>query len=994
MDKNTINANKNNELDLNIEVLKLILQSNDYNKLIDFDMNTLINQFNETKEERNIIDLLNSFIFYSDSDSQSDYKLQSRFKFYDYLVNLIVKINVDIESLIFFMKSVSIVKKGNIILDKIVKKYNFFDIFKNDKNKKTYFYINPVDIINKTSSHGTLINFLWWEKRLEKEQIQDTNIISLSFRNSDDRIYKYIIKNSDLIDNKDPTYIIKNLDDTRKEILFDQIIVNSFSHHIPEKYSMRRIKFISKYVNLSKYINQLISNACNYKSIKILLKYYYNNFDNSITNIECYENLNLNIFDSEECLIHFYSQLKSDYEKNLLIIIRYNCGLDISYFRKNDKLKVYIEFWQKDIKKNTMLVSGIFNSLAQKFYNLQSKNNENKYFLSDKNEYLNSVYILRYLSNFGIFYKNNFMDKFLSFRTTTKFLFFILPFFKYINSDKRNIILGNRLTYHFRLLVKNWRKRNLINRKIHFYSVLNEVVNFKPNPKVNVLKYGSVNYNLGKQRFSKIPPYHLHYNEIYYLNNYLVRMKADGILTYNLPIEIYPGFSDLKNYQIKAEFIDELDLYLVFDIDIPNMSIVDRYMFLRRNHFYTRNTNLKNVSSYDELKEEIKSERRLFSNFLDEPYDNYRWYPKASWNVKNSSNDFSDEIINNVILENDKEFICDNNFHNNDGLILVPINGKREIKVKPRSEMTIDLLFKDNKWVDREGNNFTNIVENNKKVSNNTIWRLYPNKNNKFDIGDFRYDKKNPNPNYIVNMILKFINFNWGILSNTKVYYQKNKVPKEKFIKIIKNNKIIFDKMLLKMKPKKFSNWIDFGSGTGKVFKSIKKYEPNKYLGMDMDLNNCIKSIQKFCYNLNNKNYFIPVDLTKDWNDYELNWYKFDFTKKYDYLICNFSISHFFVNKFWEQVNLISKNGTKMMFNIINKNAMKKFEMDKSYLYIDNDVVRYYFDHVHKNEIIEKFVSEELLNKTLEKYDWSITNKYQEAKGFESYYTWYIIQKN
>jgi hypothetical protein len=119
-------------------------------------------------------------------------------------------------------------------------------------------------------------------------------------------------------------------------------------------------------------------------------------------------------------------------KKNLLIITKYNCGLDISYFRKNDKLKVFIEFWQKDIKKNTILVSGIFNSLAQKFYDTKLKNKDEKYFLFDKNEYLNSVYILRYLSNFGIFYKNNFMDKFLSFRTTNKFLFFILPFFKYM----------------------------------------------------------------------------------------------------------------------------------------------------------------------------------------------------------------------------------------------------------------------------------------------------------------------------------------------------------------------------------------------------------------------------------------------------------------------------------------------------------------------------------------------------------------------------------
>ena len=51
--------------------------------------------------------------------------------------------------------------------------------------------------------------------------------------------------------------------------------------------------------------------------------------------------------------------------------------------------------------------------------------------------------------------------------------------------------------------------------------------------------------------------------EIELIDNFLIREKADGELVYKLPSNIEPPFNMKCN--IKAEYIEELDLYLVFD---------------------------------------------------------------------------------------------------------------------------------------------------------------------------------------------------------------------------------------------------------------------------------------------------------------------------------------------------------------------------------------------------------------------------------------------
>ena len=80
----------------------------------------------------------------------------------------------------------------------------------------------------------------------------------------------------------------------------------------------------------------------------------------------------------------------------------------------------------------------------------------------------------------------------------------------------------------------------------------------------HILKNGSIQYQYDKQKFTNLPPRHLLPGEIHNYNNYLLKEKADGILINNLPVDIFPYNQIIYKYQVKAEYIEDLDLYLFY----------------------------------------------------------------------------------------------------------------------------------------------------------------------------------------------------------------------------------------------------------------------------------------------------------------------------------------------------------------------------------------------------------------------------------------------
>ena len=193
-------------------------------------------------------------------------------------------------------------------------------------------------------------------------------------------------------------------------------------------------------------------------------------------------------------------------------------------------------------------------------------------------------------------------------------------------------------------------------------------------------------------------------------------------------------------YDIKAEYIEDLDLYLVFDCDIK-MSITNKYHYLRNKHYITRNSKLKNVSSMQYLIECIEEERQLFNTFIEKDYDTCRWYPKSAWNIITMDQEFINDIydfINERSIYN--SVILSNDYYENDGFIISPLDETNEIKIKPKSLMTIDLEYDCNNFIDREKNIYNIIIDENISIKNG-IYRCYPFEDN-FIAREIRYDKK------------------------------------------------------------------------------------------------------------------------------------------------------------------------------------------------------------------------------------------------------------
>ena len=101
-------------------------------------------------------------------------------------------------------------------------------------------------------------------------------VFTNSFKNSDDRIYKYLIKNKDFLN-------IKAIQKHKRDI-----IENIFSKHIPEKYKLKRLKALSGIISLDNMLEDMLDHCITYYKnkpeithndayyfVKTLFKYYY-----------------------------------------------------------------------------------------------------------------------------------------------------------------------------------------------------------------------------------------------------------------------------------------------------------------------------------------------------------------------------------------------------------------------------------------------------------------------------------------------------------------------------------------------------------------------------------------------------------------------------------------------------------------------------------------------------------------------------------------------
>ncbi len=932
MDTNKINTILLNINNLNIIETKNYLADN-FDKIIKLQLNS-INQIISNHIEK---------IKYDPDINKNNYKKANTFPYYEVIYKFLpyvndytqIKIIINISKCMFGLK----------ILNKIPE---FMNNLSNDK-------IN--EIIYSCSDTWTFPVFLYYLNFIKTRKILILdNFIVNNFSNSDDRIYKYIV------DNNNNLKLI-----TYKEELINNIISGIFLLPNPTKYRLRRLKYLhSLYPNIGENHFNFIVDRFN-GDINVfdkLFKYYYfqpltdNNIDKLITFIIESNNISENFN-------YFYNLLKTTTEKNKFIITSlflHGTAYNINIIDGNNDFNNL-----KDIILKNLEMVLIDNERLNKNINI--------------NEFRNFINKIGFTNVSSCLIINN------SFYIQKSGVLYLLPF---LVAHGELGVHFNRLRYNISKFIKNIKIKKQIIHKLKLYPIVNELKSLNNKSVVfNRLR------NYKKQLFNTIPPYHLYPGQLNSLNgSFLLKEKADGILSYNIPKDINPIFP--FNNKIKAEFIEELDLYLVFDIDEEN-SIEDRHLSIHKMHSYGQKT-IPIINNEDDMISEINFEREKLKEFLNEPYNNYRWYPKPAWKIININNIIVPliDIINMKsiaywIINEQNNNSVKNHVKNRvyyDGVILTPLNGDREIKIKPKKLYTIDLLYLDNKWLDRDGYQWDIIIHGNNEQPtiehNNTIWRCYPHDDKDyFEAREIRFDKTKPNTNEIVSSIIDLYNIKYEY-KHPKIYHNNDNHINFIWKKVIDDNNNILQKMLTKINALHIiNNVLDCGCGPGRTLKYLNKF--NKYIGVDIDMNMLGSGINK--YNYNNNINFMYCDLNQKWPLILTN-----SLKKFNFIICLSSIMHFMTDNFWNNLNNITDKSTKMLINIVEMPDNFKYEIDTNNHFIERKQNKIYYKFPIHNSIMEENYID--IN-DIKKYGWNIMETFKpDYNNLTQYYRWYILIKN
>jgi ubiquinone/menaquinone biosynthesis C-methylase UbiE len=282
-------------------------------------------------------------------------------------------------------------------------------------------------------------------------------------------------------------------------------------------------------------------------------------------------------------------------------------------------------------------------------------------------------------------------------------------------------------------------------------------------------------------------------------------------------------------------------------------------------------------------------------------------------------------------------------------------------------------MFSNGKFIDRdecehEITNYDDVIDGN-------IYRCYPD-NDKWIAREIRWDKKKPNTNMVVTTIKSLYSAKW--VGDTSIYYQN----KKQISKVLKNKLIDqaehFRSTLDLINPQNKKNWIDLGCGKSNKLNIISQYNPKSYYGVDCDNNALLKGVVK---NFTKTNYtWIPADLTKDWIINNI----------FDYVICNFSLPHFY-DGFFTKLDKITKKNSKLMVNFLKETASWKEE--NSWINV-TDRAEYFFEWCMNEPLSEKKIIFKEFEKEANMHNWTITNVYSPNDNeLGKCYTWVILEK-
>lgn len=421
-----------------------------------------------------------------------------------------------------------------------------------------------------------------------------------------------------------------------------------------------------------------------------------------------------------------------------------------------------------------------------------------------------------------------------------------------------------------------------------------------------------------------------------------------------------------KNYVFQCEYIENLDLYLIFDTKTypskHNNNIINRNKWIRTLHKKASEldtSRINTINQISEIEEYIIKDTQLLKNYLNTTTDKIKWYPKIIYTINLTSNDFLS------LLDHNYDHLLG---YKTDGWILSSLKNIGKLsslnyKYKPHHELTIDIAYINDQWHSKE-NILTNVI-NNHDIKNNTIWRCYWN-NGCWIPREQRLDKKRPNNQYIVNNLEELHKHPnpWTatqLQSIVKQYYYNKDLEtdlNDDIKEYLQSQRTILSNIINDIINKyTIKNILDLGCGKGYIANILNNKQIN-ISGIDIDPVNI--------FILKNKYW----EHKYKWICDDLNLIDFNTTEKYDLIIMNNTL-HTIINidDFLETLNKIVHNKTILYLHFLDKTLIK----DNSIGFIkqiQDDIFEFKYPW-RTDVLLEKVISFTQINEAINKY-WSL----------------------
>lgn len=389
-------------------------------------------------------------------------------------------------------------------------------------------------------------------------------------------------------------------------------------------------------------------------------------------------------------------------------------------------------------------------------------------------------------------------------------------------------------------------------------------------------------------------------------DNIALTNKADGVYS-----EIIK--TNNKLYMI-CEYIESLNLYFVFDTkSFPNnynSNIISRMNWIRALHPYANKLKIPIITTIEEYNIYLQKDICLLEEYLRTSDDKIKYYPKFIAQLNFRPDDFLTLLDYQSTLP-----------YKTDGWIINCINTIKIYKYKPKNELTIDVLYKNNKWYCHE-KELDNICMNNDILTiNDMIYRCYW-QDDRWIPRESRSDKKIPNPYDIIHMLEECHKNYWTasqLIKYTKDYYYsdiKHNIDPI-YVNYLKTQKEIFkDNISHIVTTYDIKSIMDIGCGKGAIAKLCSDIP---ITGLDVDYMNIYhvknkykQSRYKWCWGDINNNFGMN------------SFVQFDFMQQYDLIIIN-NVIHVIDNmeQFMDNINKISHLNTVLYLHFLDKDQVK-----------------------------------------------------------------------